>query len=351
MGKAMVAMSGGVDSSVAALLARREGYECAGATMKLVRDVDEEAARVAALLGMPHHVLDFTAEFRANVIEPFVAAYENGATPNPCVLCNTRIKFGTLLDQAARMGFGKLVTGHYARIVPMPDGSCRLARAADKDKDQSYFLYGLTQGQLARTLFPLGELTKGEVRAAAAEAGFANADRRESQDICFVAEGGYADFIEGYRGRASMKGDFVDTDGRVLGRHSGIAHYTIGQRKGLGVALGYPAFVKEIRPETGEVVLAAAEELFSSGIMIAGANLSPGVFAGPGGGGCGDGVGGGLRVQVMIRYNAKPVWATVRQGTDGLLAAEFDEPVRAPARGQAAVMYDGDFVAGGGTIV
>ncbi|MCL1895080.1 MAG: tRNA 2-thiouridine(34) synthase MnmA [Clostridiales bacterium] len=357
--RALVAMSGGVDSSVAALLAGRDGYECAGATMKLVctRDgsVDadglamageascfytdvREAARVAKSLGMPHHVFDFTAEFRERVIEPFVSAYESGATPNPCIFCNMHIKFGLLLEQAEKMGFDKLVTGHYARIVTMPDGSYRLARARDADKDQSYFLYGLTQRQLACTLFPLGGLTKDETRAAAGEAGFVNAGKRESQDICFVAEGGYAGFIEAYRGSASAQGDFVDTNGRVLGRHGGIVRYTIGQRKGLGLALGHPVFVKEIRPETGEVVLAAEEELFSKVIRIADANLPPGVF-------------GALRAQIMVRYNAKPAWATVRPGVDGLLTAEFDEPVRAPARGQAAVMYDGDIVVGGGLIV
>ncbi|MCL1897065.1 MAG: tRNA 2-thiouridine(34) synthase MnmA, partial [Clostridiales bacterium] len=287
----------------------------------------------------------------------------SGTTPNPCISCNMHIKFGVLLEQAEKMGFCKLATGHYARIVPMPDGSYRLARARDADKDQSYFLYGLTQRQLAHTFFPLGGLTKDETRAAAGEAGFINAGKRESQDICFVAGGSYAGFIEAYRGKASTQGDFVDTNGRVLGRHGGIVRYTIGQRKGLGLALGYPVFVKEIRPGTGEVVLAAEEELFSSVIRIADANLPPGVFTAPVAGGSdeqgdgqGDGKGdartaGALRVQIMIRYNAKPAWATVRPCKGGLLTAEFDEPVRAPARGQAAVMYDGDIVVGGGLIV
>jgi len=341
--KAMIAMSGGVDSSVAALLAARMGYECTGVTMKLYADTDD-AGRAAETLGIPHHIVDFSEEFRARVIEPFAASYENGETPNPCILCNTHIKFGLLYEYARANGFEKFVTGHYARITAGPGGTFRLARAADAGKDQSYFLYGLEQEKLARILFPLGGLTKKAVRAIAAEAGLENAEKRESQDICFVPGGGYADFIGRYRGKPRAAGNFVDTDGRVLGRHDGVERYTVGQRKGLGVAFGRPVYVREIRPETQEVVLAGGQEVYTSRIVISDVswlmcdeelrkmNAAP------------------MRAQIMIRYRAKPAWATVMPAAGDRLSAEFDEPVRAPAKGQAAVLYDEGYVLGGGRI-
>jgi len=332
--RALIAMSGGVDSSVAALLTMRAGYECVGVTMKLYAEA-EDAERVADLLGIRHLTIDFSDGFRKFVVEPFVASYGAGETPNPCILCNNHIKFGMLYDYARENGFDKLVTGHYARIEEGADGSLRLMRAADFVKDQSYFLYGLTPEKLEHLLFPLGDLTKHEVRVIAAEAGFENADARESQDICFISDGGYADFIASYRTGPSKAGNFVDGEGRVLGRHCGIERYTIGQRRGLGIAVGHPIFVKEIRPDTGDIVLADEHDLFASHIEIADVNL---VSEMPG------------RAEVMIRYNAKPSRAKLQLSEAGTIIAEFDNPVRAPAKGQAAVLYDGNYIIGGGMI-
>ena len=406
--KVLVAMSGGVDSSVAALLALRMGYDCTGVTMKLISDRTgseganpggdslkcvngtgggpgnadgsdsgpgnadadrsdsvpggaDAAEQVSAALGIPHLTIDLTGEFREHVIEPFVSEYEAGATPNPCVWCNNRIKFGLLYEYALEKGFDILATGHYARILQGPGGEYRLARATDAARDQSYFLHGIKKESLAHIIFPLGGISKAEVRALAAEAGFANAQAEESQDICFVREGGHAGFIRDYRGKAALPGNFVDAAGKVLGRHNGVARYTIGQRKKLGIALGRPVFVKEIRSETNEVVLADEGEVYADRIEIAGfnwlidtvantvdntgentgANTSPGenvrrINA--------------LRASIMIRYRAAPAWATIEINADGSLSAVFDKPVRAPAKGQAAVLYDGDLVIGGGRI-
>ena len=343
----MVAMSGGVDSSVAALLAMRMGYECTGVTMKLFGNDGGDAARVAASLGIPHETIDLKDEFLESVIEPFVSAYEAGETPNPCVECNIRLKFGLLFDRARALDFDKLVTGHYARVVQAPEGisggrgGWRLERAADAAKDQSYFLYGIAPEKLEHIIFPLGGLTKKETRALAAEAGFKSASAKESQDICFIGDGGragYAGFIESFRGEPSKPGNFVDTSGRIIGRHGGVIRYTIGQRKGLGVAVGRPVYVKDIRPETGEVVLADEKELFVSRIEITGLNWQSG--EGP----------RYTRAEIMIRYGGRPAWAAISALPDGNLLAEFDEPVRAPAKGQSAVLYDGDLVLGGGRI-
>jgi tRNA-specific 2-thiouridylase len=291
---------------------------------------------VAAALGMPHRTLDYRDGFLEEVIEPFVSAYMKGLTPNPCIECNARIKFGKLYEYARGLGFDTLVTGHYARITSAPDGTHRLEKAKDAEKDQSYFLYRITPEKLENILFPLGDYSKHEVRAIAKDAGFGCADRAESQDICFVPDGDHGLFIEGFLGKSSAPGNFVDAMGNILGRHDGIVRYTIGQRKGLGVALGRPVFVKEIRFEANEIVLAGEEEVFAKTINIEDAVLHVGVPQ---------------RTQIMVRYRAIPVWASVRQGAEGLLVAEFDEPVRAPAGGQSAVFYDGDIVVGGGRIV
>ncbi|MDR3304451.1 MAG: tRNA 2-thiouridine(34) synthase MnmA [Clostridiales Family XIII bacterium] len=354
-GRAMIAMSGGVDSSVAALLMRDAGYACVGVTMKLFanEDVGEnadrpccsladagDAARVAAGLGLPHYVFDFTEDFRREVVERFISSYEGGETPNPCIDCNDFLKFGKLLSRARAMEFDVLATGHYARICF--DGERErwlLKRAADTEKDQTYFLYTMTQEQLAHTSFPLGGLVKAETRAIAAKAGFVNAKKAESQDICFVRSGDYAGFAEAYAGRVSPPGDFVDEAGRVLGRHKGIIRYTIGQRRGLGMAFGRPMYVCGIRAETNEVVLADEAAVFAKGIELRDVNLiAVSRIDRP------------LRADVMIRYGARPAAATAAPAGEGRLRIEFDEPVRAPAKGQAAVLYEGDVVIGGGRI-
>ena len=352
--KALIAMSGGVDSSVAALLAMRMGYECVGVTMKLFTNEDAnesddrpccslsgaaDAARVCNKLGISHYVFDFADDFREDVIERFVRSYERGETPNPCIDCNTFLKFGKLLDRAIDMGFDKVVTGHYAAIRE-EDGRYLLVRAADKNKDQTYFLYSMTQDQLKHIDFPLGDLTKAEVRDIATEAGFVNAKKAESQDICFVTDGKYSDFIDTYRGDASPPGFFVDKEGRKLGEHRGITHYTIGQRKGLGIALGHPVFVKEICPGTNEIILSDAEDVFVDCIEITDINWiksKPDVEK--------------IRTNVAIRYGAKPSPAILYP--DHVLnkaVVEFNKPVRAPSKGQAAVMYENDAVVGGGRI-
>jgi len=359
--RAMIAMSGGVDSSAAALLVQKMGYECVGVTMKLFEneDVGEEsgrpccslsdaadAARAAAALGMPHYVFDFSDEFRSEVIDRFVAAYIGGATPNPCIDCNDFLKFGELLERAQNMGFDKIATGHYAKIE-FDEGKGRflLRRPKDLEKDQTYFLYTLTQEQLSRTLFPLADLTKAEARELAAGASFPNAQKRESQDICFVRGGDYGAFLQEYMGAqdgevsALKPGNFVDEEGNVLGRHEGVAHYTVGQRKGLGIALGRPIFVSEIRPKTNEVVLADESAVFRNEILVSDVNwIACEAKDAP------------KMAEVAIRYRAKPAAAELKVLESGDVRVHFDSPVRAPARGQAAVFYDGDVVIGGGRI-
>ncbi|MDR0852996.1 MAG: tRNA 2-thiouridine(34) synthase MnmA [Clostridiales Family XIII bacterium] len=350
-------MSGGVDSSVAALLSQKRGDECIGVTMKLFSndDVGEErdrpccsltdasdAARVAWSLGMPHYVFDFSERFRGDVIERFVSSYEEGLTPNPCIDCNTYLKFGALMGRMREASFDVLVTGHYAISCFDEDlGRYVLKKAVDDKKDQTYFLYTATQEELAHMYFPLGELTKPQARELAAEAGFVTAKKKESQDICFVSKAGYANFIENYTGRASSSGNFVSAEGEVLGKHKGIVHYTIGQRKRLGIALGRPVFVSDIRPKTNEMVLSDEAEIFSSSCVINEVNLI--AF---------EKVTEPVRAEVKIRYGAEPAPALVSPiSADGTLRIDFDEPQRAITRGQAAVMYIGDIVLGGGRII
>ena len=342
--RALIAMSGGVDSSVAVLLAKQLGYDCVGATMSLMNTAEGDnggetarnSARIAEALGIPHQTLDFCDVFNKEVISPFVESYKKGETPNPCVDCNIRIKFGFLYEYALSQGFDKLVTGHYAGIVKDAGGELRLSKAGDSKKDQSYFLYGITPEKLSHILFPLCDLSKKDVRKIAAEANLECANRGESQDICFIPEGNHMAFIESYTGKASVPGNFVDMSGNILGPHGGISRYTVGQRKGLGIALGRPVFVKEIRVETNEIVLADENEVFSSRIEIENIVLHTGLPA---------------AAEVMIRYRAKPVRAEIEKKTEGRLALLFNKPVRAPAKGQSAVLYDGDFVIGGGKIV
>ena len=358
--KALIAMSGGVDSSVAAKLMIDAGYDCVGCTMKLW-DADDtpgasagddgepsktccslddtlDARSVAARLGMPFYAFNFKDDFERDVICPFVSSYEAGETPNPCIECNRRLKFGRLLRRAEELGCDRLATGHYARIERVADGHYVLKKAIDASKDQSYVLYMLGQRELSRLCLPLGSLTKPQVREIAAENGFVNAGKPESQDICFVPDGDYASFIA-RRGAAGEPGEFVDTAGNVLGEHRGIVHYTVGQRKHLGIALGRPVFVVAVDAATNRVVLGDEEELYAREAVVRDFSWVSGEApAEP------------LRCAAKIRYRKPECPATATVEPDGSVRLVFDEGQRAICPGQAAVLYDGDVVLGGGTI-
>lgn len=349
MEKVFIALSGGVDSSVAAAMLLEQGYECMGGTMKLHADINdtcltskdiEDAKAVAQSLGIEYEVYDFSADFEDKVVRPFVECYLCGRTPNPCVECNRNLKFRALMKKAQEKGYTHIATGHYVRReFDEQLGKFVLKKALDSSKDQSYVLYSLTQDELSHTLFPLGNLTKAQIREKAQEKGFINADKKDSQDICFIPDGNYADFIENRLGESVQKGDFVDEEGNVLGEHKGIIYYTIGQRKGLGVAFGKPMFVCDIRPETREVVLTENDGLFKSKLIADNVNLiSLESLESP------------TRLRARIRYNSPEQDATAYI-KDGLLYVEFDTPQRAITRGQAVVLYDGDTVLGGGTII
>lgn len=352
---ALIAMSGGVDSSVSAWLMKQRGFDCIGVTMKLFSNEDIaiprehsccslddvlDAAAVARAIGIRHYVFNFTDRFRDDVLEPFVRAYKNGITPNPCIDCNRHLKFDKLFHRAKELDFYYVVTGHYARSCFDPStGRWLLKRAADKTKDQSYVLYAMTQEQLAHTIFPLGGMTKEETRSIAKAQGFVNARKHDSQDICFVQSGTYADFITQYTGRACPPGSFVDESGRVLGRHRGIIHYTIGQRKGLGLALPQPMYVKEIHPGDNTIVLGPEASLYSRSLTVKDINLIsvPSLDA-------------PVSCRVKIRYAHQAQWAQAVQTDTDTLRITFDQPQRAITPGQAAVLYDGDMVIGGGII-
>ena len=338
-------MSGGTDSSVAALLMMEQGYECAGVTMELGGFLSEadlgDAQKAAELLGISHHVVDFKQSFAREVIKRFIGAYISGKTPNPCIDCNRFIKFKKILEYAKNLGFHYMATGHYAKIEESK-GRYLLKKATDQKKDQSYVLYRLKKEQLERIKFPLGHLTKSEVREIAAKNGFANAQKKESQDICFVHKNqtDYAGFIERYTGITFQKGDFVDMTGRVLGRHNGIIRYTTGQRKGLGLALPEPMYVYDKNPETNTVVLAKDEELYAKKLIAGDINLI-----------ATDKLDDKIKIKAKIRYNqAEQPAIAIQEGEDAIYV-EFEHPQRAITRGQAVVLYDGDIVVGGGTIV
>jgi tRNA-specific 2-thiouridylase len=347
--KAVIAMSGGVDSSVAAALMLEQGYQCAGVTLKLYRgesrccslqDVNDAKA-VAFSLGIPHYVLNFTEAFDKEVIRRFVETYERGATPNPCIDCNRYIKFNLLLLRTLQIDFNCLVTGHYARVQrDSASGRFLLRRAADSSKDQSYVLYCLTQQQLEHSRFPLGELTKAEVRKMAEERQLATAAKSDSQDICFVPDGNYGDFIESWTGKTWPPGDIVDTGGKTIGRHRGIIRYTIGQRRGLGVAANTPVYVAAKSIADNTVTLGPEASLYRSSLTARDINLiACGRLEKP------------MRVTVKTRYLQTEQGALAEQTGEDELHIEFDKPQRAITGGQAAVLYDGDVVVGGGVIV
>lgn len=351
--KALIAMSGGVDSSLAAKLMKDKGFDCIGCTMKLYHNEDvgiersrtccslddvEDARSVAYKLGMSFYVFNFTDAFRDTVIRKFIESYENGITPNPCIDCNRYMKFDKLYERAKTLGCDYIVTGHYARIEEQA-GKFVLKKALDETKDQSYVLYSMTQDQLVHTMFPLGSMQKTEVRAIAEESGFVNADKPDSQDICFVPNGDYASVIELQTGKESAEGNFVDKQGNDLGRHKGVIHYTIGQRKGLGVSSTEPLYVCGICPQDGNVILGSNDDLFSREADVSDFNWISGEVPGS-----------EFRCKAKIRYRQPEQWVTVIPTGADTVHIVFDEPQRAITPGQAAVFYDGDTVLGGGTI-
>ncbi len=351
--RVMIGMSGGVDSSVAAYLLQKEGLEVIGVTMKLFdnSDIDvlpdkaccsledaEDAKSVCARLGIRHYMLNMTESFKTEVMERFAAAYQVGDTPNPCIDCNRYIKFKRMLHKALELDMDCIATGHYARIEKQGDRFL-LKKAVDETKDQSYVLYSLTQEQLKMTKFPLGTFRKSEVRQIAEENGFINAKKHESQDICFVPDGDYYNFIEKFTGKSFPHGDFVDLQGKRLGEHKGIIRYTIGQRRGLGLALPASMYVVEKDIANNRVVLGFNEDLFSKEVNVKDITLSA----------C-DSLEKTEHLSAKIRYNQKEQPATVWQTDENHLKIVFDEPQRAVTKGQAAVIYDGDTVIGGGTI-
>lgn len=341
---ALIAMSGGVDSSAAAYLVQAEGLRCQGVTMRLLAGDDgqnaSDAESVCRRLGIPFAVLDLTAEFEKWVIEPFVRVYQAGGTPNPCVDCNRRMKFSRLMEAADEAGLYYVATGHYARAERDPEtGRLLLKKALDAGRDQSYFLYTLTQGQLERVRFPLGGMEKRQVRDLAERLGFVNARRRDSQDICFIPDGDYGAFLEAYTGRPLPAGDFLDREGRTVGRHRGAARYTLGQRKGLGLAMGEPVYVCGKDMAAGTVTVGPESALYAREILAEDLNwISV------------EGLEAPLRVRAKTRSRQAEQPAALFPEAGGRVRVVFDEPQRAVTPGQAAVFYDGSRVVGGGTI-
>ena len=355
-GKVVVGMSGGVDSSVAAWLLKKQGYDVIGVTMQIWQDEEntvqeenggccglsavDDARRVAAAIGIPYYVMNFKDEFQKSVIEYFTKEYLAGRTPNPCIACNRYVKWEALLQRSLSIGADYIATGHYARIEHLPNGRYAIRRSATMEKDQTYALYNLTQEQLARTLMPVGEYSKDRIREMADEIGLLVAHKPDSQDICFVSDGDYASYIEENSDAKITPGNFVLSDGTVVGKHKGIIHYTVGQRKGLGLSLGHPVFVLEIRPETNEVVVGSNEESMSRYVRADQVNfMTVEDLTEP------------KRVWAKIRYNHRGAWCTVEKTGEDEILCTFEEPQRAITPGQAVVLYDGEYVLGGGTII
>lgn len=346
--KVVVGMSGGVDSSVAAYLLKEQGYEVIGVTMQMWGGDCEtdalaeitDAKRVAEQLGIQHHILDFRNEFKQNVIDYFIGEYKQGRTPNPCVVCNRRVKWEALLKWGSNYGADYIATGHYARITELENGRFAIRNSVTAKKDQTYALYNLTQEQLKRTLMPVGDYTKDEIRSIAVKLGIAVSDKPDSMEICFIPDNDYAGYIKNATGYESIPGNFIDTNGNVIGRHKGIIHYTVGQRKGLGIAMGRPVFVVQIKPDTNEVVIGDDSDVFATKLYADRINLM-GTAA----------INDGMRAKAKIRYSHSGADCTLKMAGPDLLECTFDQPQRAITPGQALVLYNDDYVMGGGTII
>lgn len=358
MKKVMVGMSGGVDSSVSALLLKNKGFDVMGVTLKLFSNDDiveaektnktccalsdvEDARSVAYKLGFPHLVFNFKDKFRECVMNQFSECYLSGGTPNPCIECNRHIKFDKMLLRAKELDYDYIATGHYA-VIDFDENSGRylLKRAKDKSKDQTYVLYSLTQEQLKHTLFPLGNLTKNEVREIAEKYNLVNSHKPDSQDICFVPDGDYVSFIKKFKNINIPEGDFVSTDGEILGKHKGIINYTIGQRKGLGISLGRPAYVVKKDMQKNQVIIGEEKDLYTNSLDACDVNLIP--F---------DTLEKPLQITAKTRYSQSEQNAVLSYKGNGIYHVDFEKPQRAVTKGQAVVFYDGDIVVGGGTIL
>lgn len=355
--KVVVGMSGGVDSSVAAYLLKKQGYDVIGVTMQIWQEEEEalkaenggccgisaveDARRVAAMLDIPYYVMNFRKEFKEQVMDYFIEEYLQGRTPNPCNACNRFVKWEALLARSLQIGADYIATGHYARVDKLPSGRYAVKNSVTAAKDQTYALYNLTQEQLSRTLMPIGEYTKEEIRQMAEELGLPVANKPDSQDICFIPDGDYGAFLEREAGeRLPGAGNFVDASGKVLGTHKGITHYTIGQRKGLNLAMGHPVFVSGIRPETNEVVIGENEDIFGTELICDKVNyMAMAELNEP------------RKALVKIRYAHQGTMCLLEKLSDGKVKCTFDEPVRAATPGQAAVFYEDGYVLGGGTIL
>ena len=348
--KIIVGLSGGVDSSVAAYLLKKEGHEVIGVTMVNFRQQAEDgsdtqdkiagdAAKVAEFLGIPHYIVDFCQPFKENVMDYFISEYLSGRTPNPCVVCNRKVKWEAMMQKGKELGADYMATGHYAQIEQLPNGRYTLKCSATSAKDQTYALYGLTQEQLSHTIMPLGAYEKEEIRKIALEAGIPVAEKPDSMEICFIPDKDYAKFIQENTDFKVKKGNYVTPSGEVIGQHQGIIHYTVGQRKGLNLAMGRPVFVTEIRPETNEVVIGDNQDVFAPALRCSQLNpVAVSEFQ------------EGMEVWTKIRYNHKGAEAVIRKVQGDFMIIEFKEPQRAITPGQAVVFYQGEHVVGGGVI-